>query len=205
VSQQGPNHVLLVRHGPTEWSALGRHTGRTDVDLTDRGLELTQGLRPLLYRLIDSRHADPPQPPLVFTSPLRRCRRTAELALPEYEAVELTQLIEVDYGDYEGLTTATIFERHPGWELFTDGCPGGESMAAVSARCDAVIAKLERVATGRTVVLFTHGHLSRALTTRMLGLPISAASAIYNETATIGVLDNRRGQLVLTGWNISAD
>jgi probable phosphoglycerate mutase len=141
---------------------------------------------------------------LVFTSPLRRCRRTAELALPEFEAEEVQQLIEVDYGDYEGLTTATILERQPGWDLFADGCPGGESMAAVSARCDSVIAKLERVAAGRTVVLFTHGHLSRALTTRMLGLPITAASTIYNETATIGVLDNRRGQLVLTGWNMSA-
>ncbi|MGD9995644.1 MAG: histidine phosphatase family protein [Ilumatobacteraceae bacterium] len=204
MSLQGPNHVLLVRHGPTEWSSLGRHTGRTDVELTERGLELTQGLRPLLYRLIDSRHADPPQPPLVFSSPLKRCLDTARMALPEFEAEEVQQLIEVDYGEYEGLTTATILERHPGWDLFRDSCPGGESMAAVSARCDSVIAKMERVATGRAVVLFTHGHFSRALTSRMLGLPVTAASALYNETATIGVLDNRRGELVLTGWNISA-
>lgn len=205
MSQPGPNHVLIVRHGPTDWSAQGRHTGRTDIELTERGLEMTEALRPLIYRLIDSRHADPPQPPMVFTSPLQRCRQTARLALPEFDPDEVQQLIEVDYGEYEGLTTAAIMERHPGWELFADGCPGGESIAAVSARCDAVIAKLERMATGRAVVLFTHGHFSRALTARMLGLPVTAASTLYNETATVGVLDNRRGQLVLTGWNIAAD
>jgi probable phosphoglycerate mutase len=195
----------LVRHGPTEWSAQGRHTGRTDIPLTDRGRELTQGLRPLLYRLMDNRHSDPPQPPLVFTSTLLRSRETAETALPEFEAEETHQLSEVDYGDYEGLTTAQIVERNPGWDLFRDGCPGGESVAQISARCDSFIAKMERMANGRTVVAFTHGHFSRALTARLLGLPASAGSALYNETATIGVIDARRGELVLTGWNIAAD
>ena len=159
----------------------------------------------MLYRLIDSRHADPPSPPIVFSSTLERARQTAALAMPEVEIQEAHQLVEVDYGEYEGLTTAQIMERDPEWNLFTMGCPGGESIAAVSARCDSFIAKMERMATGRTVVAFTHGHFSRILTARMLGMAASAGSAFYNETATIGVLDHRRGSPVLTGWNISAD
>ncbi len=98
-----------------------------------------------------------------------------------------------------------IMERNPQWNLFTQGCPGGESIAAVSARCDSFIAKMERMATGRTVVAFTHGHFSRILTARMLGLPAAAGSVFYNETATVGVLDHRRGELVLTGWNIAGE
>jgi probable phosphoglycerate mutase len=141
----------------------------------------------------------------VFASSLARARQTAELAMHECEIEEAHQLVEVDYGEYEGLTSVQILERNPQWNLFVDGCPGGESIAAVAARCDSFIAKMERVATGRTVVAFTHGHFSRILTARMLGLPPSAGSAFYNETATIGVLDHRRGDLVLTGWNISGD
>lgn len=205
MSHPGPDLVLLVRHGATEWSAQGRHTGRTDIELTERGREQTRALRAVLYRLIDSRHADPPSPPLVFASTLARARQTAELAMPETEIQEAHQLVEVDYGEYEGLTTVQIMERDPQWDLFTQGCPGGESIAAVSARCDSFIAKMERMAAGRTVVAFTHGHFSRILTARMLGLPAAAGSVFYNETATIGVLDHRRGELVLTGWNISGE
>ncbi|MCU1359852.1 MAG: acid phosphatase, partial [Ilumatobacteraceae bacterium] len=188
----GPDLVLLVRHGATEWSALGRHTGRTDVDLTEQGRQQTKALRTILYRLIDSRHTDPPQPPMVFTSTLNRARQTAALAMPEADAEEAHQLVEMDYGDYEGLTSAQIHQKDPDWDLFTQGCPGGESMAAVSARCDSFIAKMERMAAGRTVVAFTHGHFSRILTARMLGLPASAGRVFYNETATVGVLDHRR-------------
>ena len=205
VPHPGPHLVLLVRHGATEWSASGRHTGRTDVDLTEHGHEQTMMLRNVLYRLIDSRHTDPPQPPMVFTSTLKRARQTAALAMPEADPEEAHQLVEVDYGDYEGLTSAQIHDKNPDWDLFKDGCPGGESMAAVSARCDSFIAKMERMASGRTVVVFTHGHFSRILTARMLGLPGSAGSVLYNETATVGVLDHRHGELVLTGWNISGD
>ena len=202
----GPDLVLLVRHGATQWSAQGRHTGRTDVELTDVGREQTLKLRPVLYRLIDSRHSDdPPQPPVVFTSPLARAKQTAAIAMPERDAEESHQLVEFDYGDYEGLTSAQIHARDPGWNLFIEGAPNGESMAAVSARCDSFIAKMERMAAGRTVVAFTHGHFSRILTARMLGLPAHAGSAFYNETATVAVLDHRRSELVLTGWNISGE
>jgi broad specificity phosphatase PhoE len=184
----------------------GRHTGRTDLHLTELGRAQTIALRPVLYRLIDSRHAgDPPQPPLVFASTLTRARQTAELAMPEADIEEAHQLVEMDYGDYEGLTTPQIHQKNPGWNLFVDGCPGGESMAAVGARCDSFIAKMERMAAGRTVVAFTHGHFSRILTARMLGLPASSGAVFYNETATIAVLDFRRGDLVLTGWNIAGE
>lgn len=206
MSHPGPDLVLLVRHGATEWSSLGRHTGRTDIELTERGREQTMALRTVLYRMIDARHSsDPPQPPIVFTSTLLRARQTAAIAMPEAEPEEAHQLVEVDYGDYEGLTATQIRERNPDWNLFVDGCPGGESMAAVSARCDSFIAKMERMATGRIVVAFTHGHFSRILTARMLGLPAAAGSAFYNDTATVAVLDHRRGDLVLTGWNIPGD
>lgn len=173
--------------------------------MTEAGREQTRLLRTVLYRLIDSRHADPPQPPMVFTSTLMRAKQTAALAMPEAEAEEAHQLVEVDYGDYEGLTLAQIHERDPEWNLFTQGCPGGESMAAVAARCDSFIAKMERMASHRTVVAFTHGHFSRILTARMLGLPATAGSVLYNETATVAVLDHRRGELVLTGWNIPGE
>jgi probable phosphoglycerate mutase len=94
--------------------------------------------------------------------------------------------------------------RQPGWSLFTDGCPGGESVTSITARCDSFIAKIERMASGRPVVAFTHGHLSRALAARLLDVPVQAASGFYNETATVGVFDHRRGALVLTGWNLTA-
>jgi probable phosphoglycerate mutase len=114
-------------------------------------------------------------------------------------------LAEVDYGDYEGLTIAEIREEQPDWNLFTSGCPGGESPAAVAARCDSFIAKAERMAPGGVVVAFTHGHLGRMLTARLLGLPLEAAGAFYNDTASIAIIEDRRGDRVLTGWNITGD
>jgi broad specificity phosphatase PhoE len=140
----------------------------------------------------------------VFTSPLRRAADTAALVLPRHEAVVAEALLEVDYGMYEGLTTAQIFEQNPGWVLFRDGCPGGENINQVVARCDSFIAKLERMAVGRTVVVFSHGHLSRLLTTRLLQLPVESAAAFYNETASVGVFDARRDRFVLVGWNRQA-
>jgi broad specificity phosphatase PhoE len=199
-AQKGPALVLLVRHGETEWSASGRHTGRTDVELTPAGREQARKVGPLLGKLLEQRGAT--ERPMVVTSPLLRARHTAELALPNLPADELPQIIEVDYGDYEGLTAAEIRSRVPGWTLFTHGCPGGESLSAVGARCDSFVAKMERVASGRTVIAFTHGHLSRILTARMLGLPADAGAAFHNDTATVAVLDHRRDDLVLTGWNI---
>ena len=192
-----PSLVLLVRHGATEWSAQGRHTGRTDLPLTEAGRRQCGQLAPLVRRLIESRSL----PPVVFTSGLRRANETAALTLPDHPAEETHMLLEVDYGDYEGLTNEQIVEHQPGWSVFTDGARGGESVAAISARCDSFIAKIERVAVGRPVVAFTHGHLSRFLTARLLGLAPASGVVFFNDTATVGVIESRRGALVLTGWN----
>lgn len=192
-----------MRHGATEWSTIGRHTGRTDLALTAEGRMQATAVTPLLQSVIDSALGDQAEP-LVFTSPLQRASDTAELALPQYPAVVADSLIEFDYGRYEGLTTPQIFELDPQWSMFRDGCPGGETAHQVTARCDSFIAKLERMATGRVVVAFTHGHLSRILTTRLLQLPTESAAAFYNETAAVAVMDSRRDRFVLVGWNRQA-
>ena len=193
-----PALILLVRHGATEWSVSGRHTGRTDLPLTEDGEQQALDLAALLTRLLDG--ADP----LVFTSPLERAARTAELALPQYVAEPVPALEEYDYGEYEGLTSTEILARDPQWNLFEGDCPGGESVLQVAARCDAFCAKVERVAARRAVVVFTHGHLSRILTARFLGLPASAGASLWNDTATVGVIHEHRGQLVMIGWNLRA-
>ena len=142
--------------------------------------------------------------PLVFTSPLQRARETARRAVPGVQATEVDALVEYDYGDYEGLTSAEIDEIHPGWELFKDGCPGGESLHQVIARCDAFIAKLERTAVGRTAIVFTHGHLSRLLTTRLVGLDPQAGAVLQNDASSVGIISDKRGHYVIIGWNIRA-
>ncbi len=193
-----PALILLVRHGATEWSVAGRHTGRTDLPLTEAGEQQALDLTALLMRLLEGAE------PLVFTSPLERATRTAELALPQYVAEPVPALEEYDYGDYEGLTSSEILALDPEWNLFEGGCPGGESVLQVAARCDAFCAKVERVAANRAVVVFTHGHLSRILTARLLGLPARAGASLWNDTATVGVIHEHRGQLVMIGWNLRA-
>jgi probable phosphoglycerate mutase len=140
--------------------------------------------------------------PLVFTSPLVRAARTAELALPHRPATTMPALMEYDYGSYEGLTSSQILGRDEGWDLFAEGCPGGETIAQVSARCDEFISDVEHEGAGRAIVAFTHGHLSRILTARMLRLPASAGASLWNDTATVGVINEHRGKLVLVGWNL---
>ena len=194
----GPSLILLVRHGATEWSENGRHTGRTDLPLIDKGRRQADRLPPLLATLSDGAL------PLVFTSPLQRARETARRAVPGVDATVVDALAEYDYGDYEGLTSAEIDVIHPGWELFKDGCPGGESLHQVTARCDSFIAKLERTGVGRTAIVFTHGHLSRLLTTRLVGLNPEAGAVLQNDAASVGIISDKRGHYVITGWNIRA-
>lgn len=193
-----PALILLVRHGATEWSVAGRHTGRTDLPLTELGEQQALALVPLLAQLLAGAE------PLVFTSPLQRASATARLALSQYVAEPVPALEEYDYGEYEGLTSAEILARDPSWDLFEGDCPSGESILQVAARCDAFRAKVERVAAGRAVVVFTHGHLSRILTARMLDLPASAGRSLWNDTATVGIIHEHRGRLVMIGWNLRA-
>ncbi len=174
----------------------GRHTGRTDLPLTKLGVEQATAVQPLIARLLEG------EEPVVFTSPLRRAADTARLALPGHEATVVEALLELDYGEYEGLTTSEIIARDPYFDLFARGYPGGEKPAAFSARCDAFVQLLQRAASGRAVVAFTHGHLSRVLTARLLGLPVTTAAALFNETASVSVINVHRGRWVLVGWNI---
>jgi probable phosphoglycerate mutase len=188
--------LYLIRHGETAWSLSGQHTGRTDIPLTAQGEEEARALAAALRGVPFSR---------VFTSPLVRARRTCELVgLPPAAAVE-PDLAEWNYGDYEGLRSAEIRERRPGWNLFRDGAPHGESPADVSARADRVIARL-RAVEGR-VAVFSHGHFGRVLGARWIGLPVEQARHFLLTTASLSVLDYDHGRLdepAIALWNAAA-
>ncbi len=183
--------ITLVRHGETEWSAAGRHTGRTDLPLTPRGERDAGRLGDRLQELIGV---------AAWTSPLQRASRTAVLAGFGYATVD-PDLVEWDYGDYEGLTTTALRERRPGWELFRDGCPGGETVADVAARADRVIARVRAV--DADAVVFASGHLLRVLAARWLGLPPEAGRLLALGTATVSRLgyDHHRAEPCLRLWN----
>lgn len=180
--------VVLVRHGETEWSATGRHTGRTDVVLTERGRRQGEALRPLLA---GRRFA------LVLTSPLVRAAETARLAGLEAEPDD--DLREWDYGVHEGRTTPEIREEVPGWTIWAGPVPGGEAIAAVAARADRVIARIEGVE--GDVALVAHGHLLRVLAARWLGLAPEAGAGLMLDTGTLSVLSHERDTRALRLWN----
>jgi len=182
--------ICLVRHGETAWSLTGQHTGATDLPLTDHGERVARLLAPVLAR---------ERFELVLTSPLQRARRTCELAgLAACAAVD-PDLAEWHYGSYEGLTPAEIHALAPGWMIFNDGCPGGESPEQVGARADRVIAKVKAV--HGHVALFAHGHIFRVFAARWLGLPPSAGSRFLLDTATLSVLSYYRGLPAVKRWN----
>jgi probable phosphoglycerate mutase len=182
--------VFAIRHGETEWSLNGRHTGTTDIPLTDKGRRLAKLLRsPLSGRAFA----------LVLVSPLQRARQTCELAGIATGAVIEPDLVEWNYGKYEGLTPAQIHEQTPGWLIFRDGCPGGETPGQVGARVDRVIARVRAV--DADVALFSHGHVLRVLAARWLGLPAGAGQHLLLDTGTLNVLDYYRGIPALKIWN----
>jgi probable phosphoglycerate mutase len=182
--------VVVVRHGETEWSRSGRHTGRTDVPLTGEGRREAERLR---ERLAGRRVAR------VLTSPLRRASETATLA--GFPAAEpCSDLVEWDYGRYEGLTTHEIRGEAPGWTVFRDGVPGGESVEQVGTRADRVIALA--LAAGGDVALFAHAHLLRILAARWLGLDARDGRLLLLRTARIGVLGFERETRVVSGWGL---
>jgi probable phosphoglycerate mutase len=169
--------VYLARHGETAWTISHQHTGRTDIPLTARGEANACSLGDRLKGETFEH---------VFVSPLGRARRTCELAGFGAQSKEEPELLEWDYGADEGRTTAEIRADRPGWYLFRDGCPGGESVAAVGARADRVVARLKRVQ-GRTI-LFGHGHFFRVLAARWLGQPPADARHFWLGTAALCVL-----------------
>jgi broad specificity phosphatase PhoE len=182
--------IVLVRHGETEWSATGRHTSRTDVPLTDRGRSQADALGGCLQGW---RFA------LVLTSPLQRAAETCRVAGFGDLAQTRPELVEWDYGDYEGLSTPQIRERRPGWSLWSDGVPGGETASQVAARADRVLAEAREA--GGDVALFSHGHFLRVAAARWIDFPGEAGRRFALDTATISVLGFERETPVIVRWN----
>jgi probable phosphoglycerate mutase len=182
--------IVLVRHGETEWSRDGRHTGRTDVPLTDEGRRQAR----LAGDRLEGRAFE-----RVLTSPLSRAAETCALAGLGDRAEPRDELMEWDYGDYEGLTTPQIRDKRPGWFLWRDGCPGGEGPDDVAQRVDRVVAEL-REARG-DVAVFAHGHVLRVLTARWLGLGPEAGALFALATATLSMLGWERETAVIRLWN----
>ena len=183
-------NVSLLRHGETEWSRSGKHTSVTDLPLTENGRVAARRLRSLLAAQKFVR---------VLTSPLQRARETCELAGLGAQAAIDPDLMEWHYGEYEGLTTKQIRLTRPGWSLFRDGCPGGESPDQVAARADRVVDKIR--ATDGNVVLFAHGHILRVLAARWIDLPASHGEHFLLDTATWSVLGYYREQPAIRIWN----
>jgi len=184
--------IHLARHGDTAWTVSGQHTGRTDLPLTERG---ERNARALGERLRGRKFTR------VFTSPLQRAVRTCELAGFSGAAEEDPDLVEWDYGEYEGRRTAEIHAERPGWLLFRDGCPGGEAPDEVGARADRVIARLRAV--GGDVLLFSSGHFLRVLTARWLGLDVAAGAYFVLGTASLSTLgyEHDRTEPAIRLWN----
>jgi broad specificity phosphatase PhoE len=193
--------LILLRHGETEWSRTGRHTGRTDVPLTPRGEAAAAALAPLLARR---------DIVAAFTSPAQRAVRTAELA-GLADAKPDPDLWEWDYGGYEGLTTAQIDRRHPGWYLWRDGViPGdaahpGETVRQVGERADRVLRRVAPLLADGDVALVAHGHMLRVLTARYLRLEPAAGRLFRLDTGTVSTLGAEHAEPVMVSWNVPPD
>lgn len=196
--------LVLLRHGQTEWSLAGKHTGRTDIPLTAHGAASAASLGPMLAKR---------QVAAVFTSPASRAVKTAELAGLDgtrgpYPVKQDPDLWEWDYGGYEGMTTAEIQEQRPGWFLWRDGViPGdaqhpGESVESVGARVDRVLTRAAAFLRDGDVALVAHGHVLRVLTARWLGLPAADGRLFRLDTGTVGTLGTEHAEPVITTWNV---
>lgn len=185
-----PPEIVLARHGQTEWSRTLRHTGRTDVPLTEAGRAEARALEP---RLGDRDFA------AVLVSPLSRAVETCELAGLGGRADRREELLELDYGDYEGLTTAEIRETAPGWTVWTDGSPGGETVDAAAARLDPLVEELAASEGG--VAVFAHGHILRILAACWLQQPAAFGARLALATGTLSVLGWERETRCVRGWN----
>jgi probable phosphoglycerate mutase len=187
--------LFLVRHGQTEWSLTGQHTGRSDIPLTEQGEAEARSVAPLLSSVSFSH---------VFSSPLQRARQTCDLAGLGDQVEILPDLAEWDYGAYEGLRTPEIRQQKPGWNIFRDGCPQGESAAQMTARMDRLIAHLKTLS--GDVALFAHGHVGCVLATRWLGQALTEAGHFPLATASLSVLtlDPKHANVpIIAAWNLT--
>ena len=183
-------NVFAIRHGETVWSLSGQHTGTTDIPLTDKGRRLAEGMRAMLAKEAFA---------LVLCSPMQRARETCELAGLGASAVSEPDLVEWNYGAYEGLTPKQIHETAPGWLIFRDGAPGGETPQQIGDRTDRVIARARAVA--GDVALFAHGHVLRVLVARWIGFPAGAGQHFLLDTGTLCVLGYYRENPAVRVWN----
>jgi broad specificity phosphatase PhoE len=185
------DRLVIVRHGETEWSLSGQHTSRTDLPLTDHGREQGAEVAQKLAGLGFS---------LVLCSPLLRARETCRLAGFELAAQRCDDLVEWQYGEYEGLTSPEIWESHDSdWDLWRDGCPEGESPAEIGARVDRVLARFAEV--DGDGLCFAHGHVLRVLTARWLEMEVSAGARFKLAAAAIGELGHERDTAVIDRWS----
>jgi broad specificity phosphatase PhoE len=182
--------VFAMRHGETAWSLSGQHTGTTDLALTENGRRLAERMRPLLAGTAFA---------LVLCSPMRRARETCALAGFGEQAVIDRDLLEWNYGEYEGLTPEQIRKVAPGWLIFRDGCPGGETPEQVGARVDRIIARSHAV--DGDIALFAHGHLLRVLGARWIGLPAGGGQHFQLDTGTLCVLSYYCEMPAVRVWN----
>jgi probable phosphoglycerate mutase len=186
--------LVLLRHGATEWSVAGRHTSYTDLPLTADGERQARALAGILGKRSFA---------AVLCSPRQRARRTAELAGLAVTA-SCDDLVEWNYGEYEGITTAAIRQRRPDWNLWTDGCPGGETPEQVGARVDRVLAAVEPLLNGGDVAVVAHGHTLRVLGARWIGLPTAGGALLRLDTATLSTLGHEHGRRAISVWNAPA-
>jgi broad specificity phosphatase PhoE len=184
--------VWLVRHGETEWSKSGRHTGTTDLPLTDTGKDQARALRGMLAGV---------SPVLVLCSPLTRAQETARLAGLRVDEIT-PDLAEWNYGAYEGRTTAEIRRERPGWSLWADGAPDGETPEQVGERADRVLGRVVQAVHDGPVVVVGHGHFSRALGARWIGLPVSGGAHLALGTAAPSLLGAQYGAPLIDRWNL---
>ncbi len=189
--------LVIVRHGDTEWTVSRRYTGTTDLSLTSHGQRQVTALAPLVERVLSGQNS------LAFSSALRRATATAALALPGRPMTVSPLVAEYQYGDYEGLTEEQIRRSAPGWDIWRDGCPHGESTGDVGARADAFLDAHVLNCT-ETVVVVTHGHFSRILAARSLGLPADNGRLFASITASISVIEDYHGERCIGRWNVDA-
>ncbi|MCW2952816.1 MAG: Phosphoglycerate mutase [Conexibacter sp.] len=185
-----PTELWIARHGETEWTISRKHTGRTDIPLTPRGEAQAAALG---AQLRGTRFA------LVLVSPFTRALRTAELAGLGDVAQPERDLAEVDYGEYEGRTTAEITRARPGWDLWRDGCPGGETVADAAVRADRVLARVRDVE--GPVLLVGHGHMSRVIVTRAIGQDPVLGRHLALDTAALSIVGSEHAQPAIRLWN----
>lgn len=182
--------IYLIRHGETEWTSSGQHTGTTDIPLTEKGKEDAMKLKRELQDVSFQ---------LILSSPMQRAFNTCELAGFAKQARLDPDLVEWNYGEYEGLTTKQIWKNDPHWEIFAQGAPGGESVADVGARATHILAKLKSI--HNSVALFSHGHFLRVLAARWLGLPPNEGRLFDLHPASISILGIEHQHHVIAQWN----